>query len=188
MRSRDSRSLILAAAQEEFKERGFAGGRVERIAQRAGVNKQLIFYYFESKAGLFRATVNAAAENVAGAQRSVTGTRIRDTLAQLFALLSQRPDEVELLIQAIRSPESAAQPVQQLLLPPLNQVRSAITAGQGVGAIRDDVDPDAGALHAVVLILGYLALEPIIPNARHSAGREAWVSGAADLLTRAWSW
>jgi len=46
---------ILEAARREFGLKGFAGARVESIAKQAGVNKGLIFYYFESKEGLFRA-------------------------------------------------------------------------------------------------------------------------------------
>jgi TetR/AcrR family transcriptional regulator len=49
------RHKILEAARKEFGLKGFAGARVEAIARRAGVNKGLIFYYFESKEGLFRA-------------------------------------------------------------------------------------------------------------------------------------
>lgn len=40
---------ILKAAEEIFAEEGFDGARVDDIAKRAGVNKALIYYYFESK-------------------------------------------------------------------------------------------------------------------------------------------
>jgi AcrR family transcriptional regulator len=40
---------ILKAAEEIFAEQGFDGARVDEIAKRAGVNKALIYYYFESK-------------------------------------------------------------------------------------------------------------------------------------------
>src|SRR5687767_4764185 len=50
-----TREKILHAAIEEFSERGFAGARVSSIAQRAGVNQQLISYYFDGKAGLYQA-------------------------------------------------------------------------------------------------------------------------------------
>jgi AcrR family transcriptional regulator len=43
------------AAVEEFSANGFAGARVSRIADRAGVNKQLISYYFGGKQGLWDA-------------------------------------------------------------------------------------------------------------------------------------
>ncbi|WP_233526359.1 TetR family transcriptional regulator [Actinomadura spongiicola] len=50
-----SRRLLLDAALEEFAARGFAGARVQDIADRAGLNKQLINYYFGGKEGLYRA-------------------------------------------------------------------------------------------------------------------------------------
>ncbi len=49
-----SRRQLLAAALDEFSAKGFAGTRVADIAARAGVNKQLINYYFDSKEGLYR--------------------------------------------------------------------------------------------------------------------------------------
>ncbi|GAB3870788.1 hypothetical protein GCM10029964_005930 [Kibdelosporangium lantanae] len=50
-----SRRQLLAAAYDEFAEKGYAGARVHEIAARAGVNKQLINYYFGGKEGLYRA-------------------------------------------------------------------------------------------------------------------------------------
>jgi TetR/AcrR family transcriptional regulator len=50
-----SRRLLLDAALEEFAAKGFAGARVQHIADRAGVNKQLITYHFGGKEGLYRA-------------------------------------------------------------------------------------------------------------------------------------
>jgi TetR/AcrR family transcriptional regulator len=49
-----SRERILAAAVAEFGDKGYAGARVGEIAARAGVNVQLISYYFGGKAGLYR--------------------------------------------------------------------------------------------------------------------------------------
>lgn len=44
---------ILWAAQQEFLEKGFAGARTASIAQRAGINKALLHYYFRNKETLF---------------------------------------------------------------------------------------------------------------------------------------
>jgi len=46
---------ILEAAIDEFARKGFAGARVADIAAEAGVNQQLISYYFGGKEGLARA-------------------------------------------------------------------------------------------------------------------------------------
>jgi AcrR family transcriptional regulator len=50
-----TRERIMDAALVEFGEHGFAGARISAIAQRAGVNQQLISYYFDGKEGLFQA-------------------------------------------------------------------------------------------------------------------------------------
>ncbi|MEV0273667.1 MAG: TetR/AcrR family transcriptional regulator [Hamadaea sp.] len=52
-----TRERILDAALVEFGEHGYAGARISAIASRAGVNQQLISYYFEGKEGLYRAVV-----------------------------------------------------------------------------------------------------------------------------------
>lgn len=54
-----SRDRILAAAIDEFTDHGLSGARVERIATRAGANKQLIYHYFGSKQALFDAAIAA---------------------------------------------------------------------------------------------------------------------------------
>ena len=50
-----TRERIIGAAIAEFSEHGFAGARISAIAARAGVNQQLISYYFDGKEGLYRA-------------------------------------------------------------------------------------------------------------------------------------
>jgi AcrR family transcriptional regulator len=44
-----TREKILKTATKIFARKGFDGARVEEIAQKAGVNKALIYYYFKSK-------------------------------------------------------------------------------------------------------------------------------------------
>jgi TetR/AcrR family transcriptional regulator len=50
-----TRAAILDAALVEFGEHGYAGARTGAIARRAGVNAQLISYYFDGKEGLYKA-------------------------------------------------------------------------------------------------------------------------------------
>ena len=53
-----SRRALLDAALAEFAAKGFEGARVGEIAgARAGVNKQLVSYYFDGKQGLYEAVL-----------------------------------------------------------------------------------------------------------------------------------
>jgi AcrR family transcriptional regulator len=44
-----TKARLLAAGTEEFAAHGFAGARIDRIAERAGANKRLIYMYFADK-------------------------------------------------------------------------------------------------------------------------------------------
>jgi len=55
---------ILIAASEEFVEKGLAGARMQAIANRAGVNKALLHYYFRSKQRLYEAVFENTLGNI----------------------------------------------------------------------------------------------------------------------------
>ncbi|HLY42687.1 MAG TPA: TetR/AcrR family transcriptional regulator [Terracidiphilus sp.] len=71
-RAAETRARILDAALTEFSAYGLAGARTDRIATAAGVNKALLYYYFESKENLY----GAALEMIAG--------KIRDRSMAVF--------------------------------------------------------------------------------------------------------
>ena len=64
-----TKQRILEAATEEFSRYGFAGARVDRIAQSAGANKALIYAYFGNKeklfAEVFQAIIGLVVQDVA---------------------------------------------------------------------------------------------------------------------------
>jgi AcrR family transcriptional regulator len=53
MKAETTKERILAAALAEFAANGIAGGRVDRIAEAAACNKNLIYIYFTDKESLF---------------------------------------------------------------------------------------------------------------------------------------
>ncbi|MBV9463065.1 MAG: TetR/AcrR family transcriptional regulator, partial [Verrucomicrobiae bacterium] len=59
-RSDPSRERLLKAAQKVFAHRGYAGASVQDIVSAAGVTKPTLYYYFGSKAGIYRSMVEAA--------------------------------------------------------------------------------------------------------------------------------
>ena len=58
-----TREKILRAAETEFSTKGYAGARMQRIADRADVKKELLYHYFRGKEQLFGeirdSTINA---------------------------------------------------------------------------------------------------------------------------------
>ncbi len=66
--SERSRAAILMAAREEFSRTGLGGARVERIAEKAAVDKKLVYYYFKDKDGLFSAALESVYAEIRNAQ------------------------------------------------------------------------------------------------------------------------
>jgi len=64
-----SQAAILLAARDEFANHGLAGARVDRIAERADVNKRLIYYYFGSKDDLFLAVLERTYADIREAEQ-----------------------------------------------------------------------------------------------------------------------
>lgn len=75
--TRSTRERLIDAARQEFAARGFEGAKVERIVQRARVNKAMLYYHFPSKAALYLAILKeqftAVAEGVQTVRRSGDG-------------------------------------------------------------------------------------------------------------------
>jgi TetR/AcrR family transcriptional regulator len=178
---------ISAAAREEFAKRGFAGARIERIARAAGVNKQLLFYYYHSKRGLFQTVLKRGVGELEGALAALpaaTGRpldRLREMLTVLFEFLDRHPQLVALLSHAERLDAAP-------FAPPIRRLVVLLAEGQGLGHVRDDLDPHMAAAQALVLMLGYLRLEPLIAasapplGADESTLRERWRHAAVDLV------
>src|SRR5262249_47975940 len=57
-RAPPNRDAILAAAREQFTERGYDSATIRGIAGRAGVDPALVHHYFGSKADLFAAALD----------------------------------------------------------------------------------------------------------------------------------
>ena len=74
LRTRDAdrtQQQILRAAMAEFADLGLGGARIDAIAERAGVNKKLIYYYFGGKDELFLAVMEQTYADIREAERNV---------------------------------------------------------------------------------------------------------------------
>ena len=52
-RSEESRARILKSATKVFAEKGLEGSRVDEIADEAGINKRMLYHYYENKENLY---------------------------------------------------------------------------------------------------------------------------------------
>jgi AcrR family transcriptional regulator len=58
----ESKQRILDAARVLFREHGYAGTTVRAVATAAGVDPAMVFYFFQTKQGLFAAAVDMSAQ------------------------------------------------------------------------------------------------------------------------------
>jgi TetR/AcrR family transcriptional regulator len=100
----ETRTRILDAAIREFSEHGLAGARTEQIAAAAGVNKALLYYYFDSKEKLYSAALELVSARVRDRSMAVflreasPGERLlRAALDHFDRILTQR--EFQTLMQ-----------------------------------------------------------------------------------------
>ncbi|WP_246793042.1 TetR/AcrR family transcriptional regulator [Burkholderia perseverans] len=73
-RTRDpaqTQARIIAAAKAEFAKVGLGGARIDSIAEKAGVNKRMIYEYFEGKEQLFLVVLEDAYTQVRTAEREL---------------------------------------------------------------------------------------------------------------------
>ncbi len=78
-RKRDAettRLRILEAARDAFAASGLAGARVDLIAERAGVNKRMLYHYFGSKRALFTAVLEQAYLDIRQAEQRLDLDRL----------------------------------------------------------------------------------------------------------------
>src|SRR3954464_9475178 len=147
-RSAETRQRILDAALREFAQKGLAGARTEAIAAAAGVNKALLYYYFNSKENLYVAALEMIADRVrdtsmAVLQRSASaGERVvRAALSHFDRILAQQEFQSMLQQEMMRlqKGETSVMPVlvKKAFEPLMIMYRSTIGEGIASGELID---------------------------------------------------
>ncbi|MGW6277830.1 TetR/AcrR family transcriptional regulator [Kribbella sp. NPDC055071] len=179
-----SRQQLLDAAVTEFGAHGFSGARVSDIAQRAGVNKQLISYYFGGKEGLYR----AVAERWRSGEPAIAVDA--DTLGQLVGAYAKvalaQPDLLRLLVrEGVDDTDATDQEGQTARFQAmLNDFRR----WQAEGELAADLDP----AHAALALFGLAAAPVVFPQIARALGLDPdgknfaleYAEQAARLVTR----
>jgi len=133
-----TRERILEAALIEFGEHGFAGGRISAIAGRAGVNEQLISYYFDGKEGLYRALQQRWQMTSAAASRPEL--TLADVVARFLRLnIDQRSFARLLAWDGLADTGSDSDAAEQD--PYFTEMVEDMRRRQRAGELADDLDP-----------------------------------------------
>jgi AcrR family transcriptional regulator len=149
-----SRQALLDAALDEFAEHGYAGARVADIARRAGVNKQLINYYFGSKEGLYLAVQQAWLDREA--DFAAPDLPLADLVVRYLADAVHDPRALRLLLWRGLA-DDGAPGGSRSRQPDLDQVR----ARQAAGEVADGLDPAAVLLAGMGMIAAPLAMPQV---------------------------
>ena len=106
-----TKQLLLDAATEEFSTYGLAGARIDRIAEKAGVNKERIYQYYGKKHEFFGLVLEAQLAAVMNAV-SLTGSGVEaviDYAGRCFDYQVQHPELARLTFwEGLQSDEPTA--------------------------------------------------------------------------------
>src|SRR3954447_15450988 len=154
-----TRQKLLAAARREFADCGLAGARVDEIAARAGVNKQLVYHYFGDKDALYLAVLEWVYEELRAQERKLhleglpPQQAIKKLIEGSFDHLAAHPDFIVLLNDENRGGARHVRGSRKLeaMHSPLVSLVSTIL-GQGVkaGIFRKGINP----VHLYISIAG----------------------------------
>ena len=154
-----TRRKLLAAARREFADSGLAGARVDEIAARAGVNKQLVYHYFGDKDALYLAVLEWVYEEIRAQERklNLTGLPPRQAIRKLiessFDHLAAHPDFILLLNDENRGGARhvrTSRRLEAMHSPLVSMVSKILSEGVRAGVFRKGINP----VHLYISIAG----------------------------------
>lgn len=148
--SRQTREMILNGALAEFAEKGFDGARIDEIALRAGVNKNLLYHHYGSKDGLFSALLERTYATIRARQKDLQlrGLDPAEGMRRLVIFTGriwvQYPEFLRLLqsenLNGGRHVRGSAD-IRRRYNPLLETINDLLTRGTRAGLFRKGVDP-----------------------------------------------
>lgn len=185
-----TKKRILTAALAEFSEFGLAGARVDRIAQKAGVNKAMIYYHFSSKKALHQEVIKQHFSRIlTAAGQAVTVSDHFEDLLKSFtevyaAAFSINPEFVRIFLHEMADSEGAntkmiADMIAGSGLP--KQIVSSFQTGIEQGHFRP-VDVRQTFVSFILMNVGYFILAPIIDKIWDVTDRDQFVSERKEAV------
>lgn len=191
-RSERTRIEILAAAEEVFARQGLAGARVDDIAERAGIHRATLFYYFADKAAIHTAVLANAIGTLherlgpvlAGGNPAEMAER---AIAVYVDFVWERPWIPRLLLrETVDRPPGEASPLLAQSQAIIDEATRILVDRRG-GTARPPIDP----LHLIVMVSGamnlLLSAGPTLAALPGRAERGTREQIKHDILTLVWA-
>ena len=160
-----TRASILAAANREFAENGIGGARVDSIAERAGINKRMLYHYFGDKEQLYLAVLEEAYVGIRTAEKSLNLSDLEPEqgIAELamftWDYFLEHPEFLSLLgtenLHRARWLRQSTR-LKELHSSFIDKLSDLLRRGKAEGLFRPDVDPLN--LYLTIAALGYFYL------------------------------
>jgi TetR/AcrR family transcriptional regulator len=144
-----TRKKLLVAARREFARHGLAGARVDDIAERAGVNKQLVYHYYGDKDALYLAVLEWVYEEIRAQERKLNleglapERAIKKLIEASFDHLATHPDFIVLLNDENRGGAGhvkGSRRLEAMHSPLVSMVSTILAEGVKTGVFRRGVN------------------------------------------------
>ena len=160
-----TRQRILDAALAEFSAKGLSGARIDEIAQRAGINKRMLYHYFGNKEDLYLAALETVYESIRESERQLRledlppDEAMRELVRFTWQYFLDHPEFMSLLNnENLHEGRHISRSTRILELhPPLVAlIDDVLRRGVAAGVFRGGVDPVQ--LYITIASLGYFYL------------------------------
>ena len=152
---------ILAAARNQFAERGYGGATIRAIAADAGVNPALVHHFFGSKEQVFVAALNLPFNPSVLVETLLDGPRdtIGERILRLFLGLWREPVTRAPFLALMRSVAGSPEVAEQLRTFMETAVLAKVAAALGLPPLR--LTAAASQMIGLAMVRYVLAVEPM---------------------------
>ncbi|MEU4232496.1 TetR family transcriptional regulator [Nonomuraea sp. NPDC026600] len=158
-----TKERILDAALDEFSSKGYSGARTAAIAKRAGVNVQLISYYFGGKEGLLEELRRSWRERHDKPVPTAATEPFQESFRAALNATLQDPRRARLVVwQALGDYPGDAQALAEEWHKVSASAVEQMRARQAAGEVGDELEPEFLALLSFLLAFAPVALPQVI--------------------------
>jgi len=165
----ETEQKILRAAMQIFSIEGYKGARMQEIADKAGINKALLHYYYRNKETLYNASFEALSLKILSNLKNTLFEdiplfqKIENIVCTYIDLIIENPEIPQFILNSlINSQEELGNVMRKLpidLRPFLNQIQQEVVNGK-----IKPIHPAELLINTVALSIFPFAAKPIITN------------------------